>query len=182
MFTVSWPGCSESSVRHHVVGGFLPTAGLHWVPSGQEGKSVPQTGRQTDSCKGQASSTPLMFACLDVPLEQTECLILWNQAQTTSKLCGWYRHSLPPLMWWSRIRLFILISKVISIILKWCPLTLIRLGGGGHDGPPSTFRNAQSSRHDTLWQFSFEFPRKFWRQICGRPGVRFRSYVTFCTC
>ena len=44
-------------------------------------------------------------------------------------------------------------------------LTLIRLGGG-HDGPPPRhiarlLGNARSSRRDTLWQFSFEFPAHF---------------------
>ena len=43
-------------------------------------------------------------------------------------------------------------------------LTLIRLGG--HDGPPPRhierlLGNARSSRRDTLWQFSFEFPAHF---------------------
>ena len=44
-------------------------------------------------------------------------------------------------------------------------LTLKRLVGG-HDAPPPRhiarlLGNARSSRHDTLWQFSFEFPAHF---------------------
>ena len=44
-------------------------------------------------------------------------------------------------------------------------LTLKRLGGGGFKAPPRHFTrllcNAQSSRGDTLWLFSFEFPAHF---------------------
>ena len=44
-------------------------------------------------------------------------------------------------------------------------LTLIRLGGGAMMAPPRHIArllgNARSSRRDTLWQFSFEFPAHF---------------------
>ena len=49
----------------------------------------------------------------------------------------------------------------------YCCLTLIRLGGGGPSWPPPPrhisrlLGNARSSRRDTLWQFSFEFPAHF---------------------
>ena len=65
-------------------------------------------------------------------------------------------------------------------------LTLKRLGGGGAlKAPPRHFArllcNAQSSRRDTLWLFSFKSPAQFDTNL-WRPGVRFWSYVTFCTC
>ena len=41
--------------------------------------------------------------------------------------------------------------------------------------------NAQSSRRDTLWLFSFKFPAHFDTKFVT-PGVWFWSYVTFCTC
>ena len=44
-------------------------------------------------------------------------------------------------------------------------LTLKRTGGGGFKAPPRHFAqllcNAQSSRRNTLWRFSFEFPAHF---------------------
>ena len=63
-----------------------------------------------------------------------------------------------------------------------------KTGGGGLKGPPPRhfarlLCNAQSSRRDTLWLFSFKFPAHFDTKInLWRPGVRFWSYVTFCTC
>ena len=66
-------------------------------------------------------------------------------------------------------------------------LTLIRLGGGGHDGPPPRhiarlLGNARSSRAATLYDnFLSSFPHILTPNL-WRPGVRFRSYVTLCTC
>ena len=63
------------------------------------------------------------------------------------------------------------------------PLTLKRLGGPKR--PPSTFAwllcNAQSSRCDTVWLFLSSFPHILTPNL-WRPGVRFWSYITFCTC
>ena len=58
------------------------------------------------------------------------------------------------------------LCSVISEDCQWkTPLTLKRLGGGGGAGPPRHFArllcNAQSSRRDTLWLFSFKFPAHF---------------------
>ena len=52
---------------------------------------------------------------------------------------------------------------IVKLYSQVC-FTLKRLGG--HDGPPprhfaQLLGNAQSSRRDTLWQFSFEFPTHF---------------------
>ena len=41
-------------------------------------------------------------------------------------------------------------------------LTLKRLGGGGHDAISRNYSaTRKSSRRDTVWQFSFEFPAHF---------------------
>ena len=63
-------------------------------------------------------------------------------------------------------------------------LTLKRLGGGPKR-PPLDISRDYSATHKalaaTLWLFSFKFPAHFDTQICD-AGVRFWSYVTFCTC
>ena len=66
-------------------------------------------------------------------------------------------------------------------------LTLKRLGGGGPFRPPSTFRaiTLQATRKAlaaTLYDFFLSsFPHILTPNL-WRPGVRFWSYVTFCTC
>ena len=56
-------------------------------------------------------------------------------------------------------------SGHVNIHKHHCGLTLIRLGGGAMMAPPRHIArllgNARSSRRDTLWQFSFEFPAHF---------------------
>ena len=63
-------------------------------------------------------------------------------------------------------------------------------GGGGHDGPPWSWPpwhfarllcNAQSSCHDTLWQFSFKFPAHFDTKF-ATPGGTVPKLRNFCIC
>ena len=59
-------------------------------------------------------------------------------------------------------------------------------GGGGHNGPPLTFRmitlqRAKLSPRHTMTIF-FWVSHTFWHQICDAPGLPFRSHVYFCTC
>ena len=66
-------------------------------------------------------------------------------------------------------------------------LTLIRLGGGGgHDGPPLDISRDYSATREALAatlydNFLSSFPHILTPHL-WRPGVRFRSYVTLCTC
>ena len=66
-------------------------------------------------------------------------------------------------------------------------LTLIRLGGGGHDGPPPLdishdYSATREVLAATLYDnFLSSFPHILTPNL-WRPGVRFRSYVTLCTC
>ena len=63
---------------------------------------------------------------------------------------------------------------------KLLGLTLKRLGGG-HDAPPRHIArllgNAQSSRRDTSWQFSFEFPAHFDTKFVTVPKLRNIVYM-----
>ena len=57
-------------------------------------------------------------------------------------------------------------TDICNWVWRHISLTLKRLGGGGGLGPPPRhfarlLCNAQSSRRDTLWLFSFEFPAHF---------------------
>ena len=63
-------------------------------------------------------------------------------------------------------------------------LTLIRLGG--HDGPPLDISRDYSATREALAatlydNFLSSFPHILTPNL-WRPGVRFRSYVTLCTC
>ena len=57
-----------------------------------------------------------------------------------------------------------------------------KTGGAMAPPPPSTFcaiSNAQSSRHDTLWQFSFEFPAHFDTKFVtpGSTAPKLRNFL-----
>ena len=59
-------------------------------------------------------------------------------------------------------------------------------GGGGHDGPPLDISRDYSATREALAatlydNFLSSFPHIFTPNL-WRPGVRFRKYVTLCTC
>ena len=86
--------------------------------------------------------------------------------------------------WYNARSVFNAVYKSIIILYFLLPLTLKRLGGG-LKGPPSTFRAITlqramlSPRHFDFFLSSFPhiLTPNLWRL-----GVRFWSYVTFCTC
>ena len=68
-------------------------------------------------------------------------------------------------------------------LTKICDLTLKRLGGGPKRPPPWHFArllcNAQSSRRDTLWLFSFKFPAHFYTKFVTPGGtvLKLRNFL-----
>ena len=68
----------------------------------------------------------------------------------------------------------------------WLGLTLIRLGGGAMMAPPLDISRDYSATREALAatlydNFLSSFPHILTQNL-WRPGVRFRSYVTLCTC